>query len=85
MNMATELKLTKEETIALQKIEAELRQPAGAKAFAASSENLCEKYKALKGSLEVLVKILRKIPGFGAKAAAALEFLMSLANTVCSV
>lgn len=82
--MTQELRLTTEETTALDCIEAELRQPAGAKSFTPESEeNLCEKYHSLKGPLELLVKILEKIPGFGSKAAAALEFLMRLADTVC--
>jgi len=84
--MSQELKLTEEEVAALDRIEAELKGTAGAKAFAAASVgDLCKKYHALKSSLEILVKILKKIPGFGAKAAAALEFLMGLADIVCPV
>lgn len=84
--MTEQLQLTKEETAALDRIATELKPSAGASALAVESvENLCEKYHALKASLEFLVKILKKIPGFGAKAAAALEFLMKLADTVCPV
>jgi hypothetical protein len=87
--MSDGLNLTTEETAALDRIETELkgspgRTAAGTKAFAAEDMGgLCKKYQALKGSLEVLVKILKKIPGFGGKAAAALEFLMGIADTVC--
>jgi hypothetical protein len=83
--MSQELRLSREEVAALDRIEAELKG-SQAKAFAAAGVgDLCEKYRALKGSLEVLVKILKKIPGFGAKAAAALEFLMGLADIACPV
>lgn len=78
-----ELKLTNEESAALDRIDAELNQT---KALAEGGvEDLCKIYKGLKGPLEILVKLLEKIPGFGAKAAAALEFLMKIANAVCPV
>jgi hypothetical protein len=89
--MSEGLNLTTEETAALDRIETELkgspvRTGSWAKAFVAEDMGgLCEKYQALKGSLEVLVKILKKIPVYGAKAAAALEFLMGIADTVCPV
>ena len=72
-----ELKLNSEETAALDRIEAEL---AGfsprAKTMAATEgggpDDLCDKYRSIGGALLILIKILRKIPGVGAKAAAAL-------------
>jgi recombinational DNA repair protein RecR len=36
-------------------------------------------------SLEILVKLVKKIPGIGVKIAAALEFLMGLADIACPV
>ena len=84
--MSQDLKLSKEEVAALDHIEAQLKGGAQAKGMtAAGVGDLCNKYHALKGSLQILVKILKKIPIYGAKAAAALEFLMGLADAVCPV
>lgn len=80
-----EMKLTNEETAALNRIDNELKKTSVSAVAAGGVEDLCKTYNNLKGSLELLVKILKKIPGFGSKAAAALEFLMKLANTVCAV
>lgn len=84
--MAEEIKLTNEEAAALDQIDSILQKgkPA-ASADALNTSELCDKYHSLRGALLILVKVLKKIPGFGAKAAAALEFLMSLADTVCPV
>ncbi len=87
--MATELKLTKEETAALDRIDAELkgssttRGMAKTKAAALDVGDLCEKYKAIKGALRILVKVLRKLGTVGNKAADAIEFLMGLADIAC--
>jgi hypothetical protein len=76
-----EQKLTNEETAALNRIEAELNQT---RAIAdGSAQDLCKIYSSLKPALEVLVKFLEKIPGFGKKAAAAIAFLMKIADTLC--
>jgi len=86
--MAEELKLTDEETAALDRIETELKGP-GARATevtakaAFDSGDLCEKYRAIRDALKILVKLLRKIPKIGPKAADAIEFLMGLADAVC--
>ena len=80
-----EMKLTNEETAALDRIEAELTGPR-AKAMAAEGggkDDLCDKYRSIRAALLILIKILKKIPVVGPKAAAALEFLMSLADAVC--
>jgi hypothetical protein len=80
-----ELNLTNEETAALDRIEAELTS-SRAKTMAAEGggvDDVCEKYRSLRSALLILIKILKRIPGVGPKAAAALEFLMSLADTVC--
>jgi hypothetical protein len=84
--MAQELNLTREETAALDRIEAELKgSPAKATAAIASldTSELCDKYHSIRAALLILIKILKKIPVVGPKAAAALEFLMSLADAVC--
>jgi hypothetical protein len=84
--MAEEIKLTNEEAAALDQIDSVLQKgKAAGSAEALNTSELCDKYHSLRGSLLILVKILKKIPGFGAKAAAALEFLMSLADAVCPV
>ncbi|HZI85248.1 MAG TPA: hypothetical protein VFD48_00330 [Pyrinomonadaceae bacterium] len=85
--MSTELvKLNAEEAAALDRIDAELKAaPATGPGVAAASTDLCKKYHTLKGPLQILVKLLRKIPGFGGKAADALEFLMSIADSFCPV
>ena len=84
--MAEEIKLTNEEAAALDQIESILQKgQTTASAEALSTSELCDKYHSLRGALLILVKVLKKIPGIGAKAAAALEFLMSLADAVCPV
>jgi hypothetical protein len=89
-NMSQELNLSKEEKAALDRIEAEVtgartRAVGGVEASAFDLGDLCKKYQAIRGPLEILVKLVKKIPGIGAKIAAALEFLMSLADIACPV
>ena len=88
--MAQELKLSTEETAALDRIDAELKgssmsATAGAKEAALDVGDLCKKYRALRASLVILVTIVKKIPIYGGKIAAAIEFLMSLADMACPV
>ncbi len=88
--MGQELNLTTEETAALNRIDTELkgsavRATAEAKEAALDIGELCKKYQAIRGSLEILVKIVKKIPGIGGKIGAALEFLMGLADIACPV
>lgn len=86
-----ELKLNTEETAALDRIEAELTgfsPRAKTVAMAAGGggpDDLCDKYRSLRPALVILIKILKKIPGVGSKAAAAMEFLMGIADGVCPV
>jgi len=84
--MAQELKLTKAETAALDRIEAGLMGPRAKAAIRARAEDagdLCKQYRSIRAALLILIKIIRKIPKVGPKAAAALEFLMQLADAVC--
>jgi hypothetical protein len=85
--MSQELSLTKEEAEALARIDAELKGGSAALAGAEALDlgELCKKYHAIRGSLETLIKLVKKIPGVGAKIAAALEFLMGLADIACPV
>ena len=82
--MEQEIELSQEEEAALEQIDnlTALRATKGAAAL--ESVDLCEKYKAIKGPLKILIGILGKFGGaIGKKAADAIEFLMSLADTVC--
>ena len=85
--MNQELTLSNEENAAMDHLEKALQGPQSTTASgeALDTNDLCDKYHSIRAALAVLVKILKKIPGVGAKAAAALEFLMSLADTVCPV
>ncbi len=87
--MAQELKLTNEETAALDRIDAELAGFSGrAKALAATEGgvgDLCDQYHKIRAALLILISIVKKIPVYGGKIAAALEFLMGIADAVCPV
>lgn len=84
--MEQDLKLNREEEAALKQIdELASRSATGTKAAALDAVDLCEKYKALKGALKILVGILRKLGSIGKKAADAIEFLMRLADIACPV
>lgn len=82
--MAEEMKLTNEEAAALDQIDRVLKEGKSAtSAEALSTTELCETYHSIRGALLIAVKILKKIPVIGEKAAAAVEFLMKLADAVC--
>ena len=84
--MAEEIKLTNEEAAALDQIDSVVQKGKTTRSVEApDAADLCKQYHSIRGPLLILVKILKKIPGFGTKAAAALEFLMGLADTVCPV
>lgn len=83
--MAQEVKLTKEQEAALDHIEATVAGPQMKAAAALDSSDLCQKYQSIRKDLLMLIKVLKLIPKFGAKAAAAIEFLMSLADKLCPV
>lgn len=82
-----ELKLTNDEIVALDNIEAELAGFSVKSAALAESGagELCKKYHEIRAWLLIAIKIVKKIPVYGAKIAAAIEFLMSLADAVCPV
>lgn len=46
---------------------------------------LCQKYQEMRPSLEILARLIRRIPGIGGKAADAIEFLMGIADVACAV
>lgn len=81
--MAQEIKLTTEQAAALDRIEAALTGRDARALAALDPSDLCKKYQARRKDLLVLIKILKLIPKFGTKGAAALEFLMSLADKLC--
>jgi len=88
--MSQELKPSPEESAALARIDAELKGAGAgamveAKAAALDLGDLCKKYHALRQSLEILLKFIKKIPVYGAKIAAVIEFLMGLADIACPV
>lgn len=81
--MTQEITLTKAQATALDRIEARLSGSQAKTIAAFDAGDLCKKYQSIRKDLLVLITILKLIPKIGAKAAAALEFLMSLADKVC--
>jgi hypothetical protein len=82
--MAEEIKLTNEEAAALEQIDSVV-QNRKRSTEAPDATDLCDQYRSMRGALLILVKVLKKIPVVGPKAAAAIEFLMGLADAVCPV
>lgn len=81
-----ELKLNNDEIAALDNIEAELTGFSARTAMAeGGKDELCKKYHTIRAWLLIAIKIVKKIPVVGAKIAAAIEFLMVLADAVCPV
>lgn len=86
--MANEVKLTREEEAALDRIEAALSGPRGMAKRVAAAEfdagNACKTYLKIRDEIELIIKFLKKVPFSWAKRVAAiLEFLMSLADKLC--
>ncbi|HWS99679.1 MAG TPA: hypothetical protein VN256_05340 [Pyrinomonadaceae bacterium] len=81
--MSQELNLSREETDALERLDAELK--GGEVKAKADAGDLCERYRALRPTLEILVRLVRRIPRVGERIAAAIEFLMGIADTACPV
>lgn len=46
---------------------------------------LCKKYREIRGTIEVVLRIVERIPGTGTKIANVIRFLMSLADAACPV
>lgn len=82
-----ELKLNNNEIAALDNIEAELAGFSVRTVMVSEGGlgELCKKYHAIRAWLLIAINIVKKIPVYGAKIAAALEFLMGLADAVCPV
>ena len=65
---------------ALDKIDTILNKPAAA----AGVEDLCKTYAKIKPLLETALTLVILIPIYGAKIAAAIKFLMSIADKACA-
>lgn len=66
---------------ALDEVEQHVNRSASGKAALAG--NVCDEYRRLRPSLEKIVTFVRLIPVYGPKIAAALQFLMGLADSLC--
>lgn len=78
--MSQEMNLSDEEQRALDQLD-----QLGATRGLPDLGELCSRYRALRPSLEILLRLLRRLPGVGSRAAAALEFLMGIADVACPV
>jgi len=81
--MAQDIKLTTEQTAALDRIDTAFAGSQTKTVAALAPSDLCKKYQSIRKDLLILITILKLVPKIGAKAAAALEFLMSLADKLC--
>lgn len=48
-----------------------------------NGNGLCATYKKIRGSLEAVLPVVKVIPVYGPKLAVAIQFLITLADTVC--
>lgn len=86
--MAEEIKLTREEEAAFNRIDAALASPQGM-ALTATAEDFdagkaCEIYRSLRDEILLAIEFLKRLPFSWAKRLAAiLEFLMSIADKLC--
>lgn len=86
--MANEVKLTREEEAAFDRIEATLSSSKALALTASADEfdaaNVCEIYRKIKDEIELVIKFLKKLPFSWAKRVAEiLEFLMGIADKFC--
>jgi hypothetical protein len=79
--MSTEFDISKEETSALDRAVSALQQTRDAESL--DLGNLCEKYRDLRPTIVIIVKLVRKFPGIGPKVATVIEFLMGIADVAC--
>ena len=82
--MSQEMNLSEEESRALEQLDQLSAAPEATRGLP-NIGDLCQKYQSLKPTLQILVRVLRRIPGIGGRAASALEFLMSIADTACAI
>lgn len=47
--------------------------------------SICKQYKTIKPLLETALPLVEKIPVYGAKIAAAIRFLMKIADVACPI
>jgi hypothetical protein len=83
--MAQEIELKQEEREALDLIDSELRGRPAKGVGLADIGDLCQQYQKLRPTLAILIQIVKKIPGIGARIATVLEFLMGIADLACPV
>lgn len=86
--MAEELKLTREEEAALDRIDMALSGPRGGVVTATAADfdagNVCKIYRDIRDEILLVIKYLKKVPFSWAKRVAAiLEFLMGIADKLC--
>ena len=69
---------------ALEQIHSEVGGTAGgATADALDRNQLCEQYRRIKPLLETAIRLVQAIPVYGPRIAAAIRFLMTIADQVC--
>lgn len=69
---------------ALEQIDSEIGgMGGGAAADALDRNQLCEQYRRIKPLLETAIRLVQAIPVYGPRIAAAIRFLMTIADQVC--
>lgn len=80
--MSQNVELSPEEQKALDQLDREL-QTADRTRGLPDIGQLCEQYKRLKPTLEIVIRLVERIPVYGSKAAQAIRFLMGIADMAC--
>ena len=86
--MANEVKLTREEEAALDRIDVALADSQGKSVTTEAAEfdvdNVCETYRKIRDEILLIIKFLKKVPfSWAKKVAEILEFLMGIADKLC--
>jgi hypothetical protein len=76
LHMATEKKM-------LAALDAAVAAVTGPKLRRADASALCDEYKKIKKWIAIFLPLIGKIPVIGPKIVAIVEFLMSIADTIC--